>query len=197
ESKGAVELDALVVDHGETVVAGGRRAGEDTLADAIDQGFLQGVPAEGEEKQADAGPPVGRFVCRKRPFDASLRVATDDGSRVARRRHAGGVSPGGRLRRDDEPSRRHGKGFGEGVFYVNGVDRKQCGILLSASDHDPIALSILRRELPASPKHDHIATISRPSEKQAVPSPKAPGILAAAATGCRAASRSSRAACPR
>ena len=64
EAQVAADADGLVLDDGQAVVAGGRRAGQDALADAIDDGLLQGVAAEGEQQQADAGPAVGRFVGR-------------------------------------------------------------------------------------------------------------------------------------
>ena len=62
EAQVAADADGLVLDHRQAVVAGRRRAGEDALADAVDDGLLQGVAAEGEEQQADAGPAVGRLV---------------------------------------------------------------------------------------------------------------------------------------
>ena len=53
-------------------------------------GLLQGVAAEGEEQQADAGPAVGRLVGRQLALDAGLGVAADDGGGVAGRDLAGG-----------------------------------------------------------------------------------------------------------
>src|SRR5690348_510057 len=42
EAQVAADADVLVLDQGQAVVAGGRRAGEDALADAVDDGLLQG-----------------------------------------------------------------------------------------------------------------------------------------------------------
>ena len=83
----------FVLDQRQAVVAGGGRAGEDALADAIDDGLLQGVAAEGEQQQADAGPAVGRLVGGEDAFDAGLGVAADDGGGVAGRDLAGGLRP--------------------------------------------------------------------------------------------------------
>ena len=84
---------ALVLDHRQAVVARRGRTGQNALADAVDDGLLQGVAAEGEQQQADAGPAVGRLVGRQRPLDAGLGVAADDGGGVA----------GGDLRRPSAP----------------------------------------------------------------------------------------------
>ena len=62
EAQVAADADGLVLDDRQAVVAGRGRAGEDALADAVDDGLLQGVAAEGEQQQADAGPAVGRLV---------------------------------------------------------------------------------------------------------------------------------------
>ena len=90
ETQVAADLDVLVLDDRQAVVAGGGGAGEDALADAIDDRLLQGVAAEGEQQQADAGPAVGRLVRRQDALDAGLGVAADD---------RGGVAGGYRARR--------------------------------------------------------------------------------------------------
>src|SRR5579875_1207660 len=58
----AADADGLVLDQRQTVIASRGRAGEDALADAIDDGFLQGLAAEGEHQQTDAGPAVRRLL---------------------------------------------------------------------------------------------------------------------------------------
>src|SRR5262249_23472293 len=75
EAQVAADADRLFLDDRQAVVAGGGRAGEDTLADAVDDRLLQRVAAEGEQQQADARPAVGRLVRRKVLLDAGLGVA--------------------------------------------------------------------------------------------------------------------------
>src|SRR5437868_3609448 len=58
EAEVAANADGLVLHQWQAVVAGGGRAGQHALADAVDRGFLQGVAVEGEQQQADAGPAV-------------------------------------------------------------------------------------------------------------------------------------------
>src|SRR5205085_4395065 len=77
----------------QAVVARGRWTGEDALADAIDDGFLKCIAAEGEEEQTDTGPAVGSLLGRQLAFDAGLGIAADDGGSVA----------GGGLSRDARP----------------------------------------------------------------------------------------------
>src|SRR5262249_48694091 len=125
ETQVAAQANALVLDHRQTIVTGGRRASENTLAEAGDERLLQRVAAEREKKEADAGPAIRGLIGRKRALDARLRVTADDGGGVARRRQSGGLRPARRLGRDDEPRCRHGEGFGEGVFDGNVVDCEQ------------------------------------------------------------------------
>src|SRR5205085_6343068 len=53
EAQAAPQADRPRLVDRQSVVAGGRRAGEDALADAVDQRLLQGIAREGEEQQAD------------------------------------------------------------------------------------------------------------------------------------------------
>jgi hypothetical protein len=127
EAQVAADPDVLVLDQRQAVVAGGGRAGEDALADAVDQRLLQGVAAECEEQQADAGPAVRRLVGGEGALDGGLGVAADDRRGVAGRDLARGLRPGGRLGGDDQPGRRHREGFGEGVLDGDFVDGEQGG----------------------------------------------------------------------
>src|SRR5262249_14672039 len=61
ETQVAADLDGLALDDGQAVVAGGGRAGQDALADAIDDRLLQGVAAKAEHEHADAGPAIHRL----------------------------------------------------------------------------------------------------------------------------------------
>src|SRR5207248_2349212 len=90
EAQVAAQADRPRLVDRQAVVAGRRRAGEDALADAVDERLLECVAREGEEQEADAGPAVGRLVGRQLAFDAGLGVAADDGGGVAGRGLAGG-----------------------------------------------------------------------------------------------------------
>src|SRR5262249_18344317 len=62
EAQVATDPDRLVAHDRQAIVTSRRRAGENALADAVDDRLLQGVAAEGEQQQADAGPAVGGLV---------------------------------------------------------------------------------------------------------------------------------------
>ena len=113
----------------QAVVAGGRRAGEDALADAVDDRLLQGVAAEGEHEQADTpGRPSGVSSGGERALEPGLGVAADDGGGVARSRPRRRVSaqPVG-LGGDDQPGRRHRERFGERVLDLGPIDGEHGG----------------------------------------------------------------------
>ena len=99
EAQLSADADRFVRHDRQAVVAGRRRAGEDALADAVDDGFFQLFPAEAEKQQADAGPAVGRLRFGQIAFDPGFGVAADDGAGVA-----GGDPP--RHVRPTRPSRR-------------------------------------------------------------------------------------------
>src|SRR5262249_26160673 len=124
ETQVAADADAPLLDHRQAVVASGRRAGEDALADAVDDGLLQRVATESEKQQADTRSSVGRLVGRQSALDAGLGLAADDGGGVAGRRQSGGARPLRRLGGDDQAGRRHGERFGERVFEGDVVDRE-------------------------------------------------------------------------
>src|SRR5262249_18144094 len=125
EPKIAADLDALVLDDRKAVVAGSGRAGEDTLPDTADEGFLQRVTTESKKQEADARPAIGCFFFCECSLDPGFGVAADDGGSIASDHLTCGLRPSWGFSGDDQPSRRHRKRFGKGVFDRDGVDREQ------------------------------------------------------------------------
>ena len=106
----------------QAVVAGGGRAGHHALADALHQGGLQRIPAEGEGQDGDPRAAVGRLIGSEGSFDRCFRVAGDHAGGVAGHRPSGDLGPSGRVGGDDQTSGGHREGLGERVGDPDAVD---------------------------------------------------------------------------
>src|SRR5262249_13197179 len=118
----STNLDVLLRNKRQTVVACGGGTGKHTLPDTIDGRFLEHIAAEGEEEYSHAWPAVRRLLGRKYAFDAGFGVAPNHRGGVARHFHRGCCRPCSRRGRHDQPCRRHRKRFREGILDLDAVN---------------------------------------------------------------------------
>jgi hypothetical protein len=132
----AADRDLLVPGTvGEPVVAGGRRASQHALSDAVRRSLGQSLAAEREQQHANAGAAVRRLVRRDGPLDRRLDVAGDDARCVAA--HLGRAEPGPvrRLGGDDRPHSDDWKRFGKGIGDASAVEFERRFLLDQGSFH--------------------------------------------------------------